>query len=203
LPPTLNLQVTLPNVDFAQRPQPSNAVYVSTTGSDTNGNGTVGRPYQTIQKAIDQLANRPADQRSIRVRPGTYRAAAVNRSIAETKIAGSPTNPCWLLADPGVLLIAPPNQSPGESNVFVRNRPFLAVRHDYWVVSGFEFDGGGTHWNAATVTGCNHVVFQDLVIHDFTGNNAISLYNVQDIAVLGGKIYTSHRKHSAPPVICG
>jgi hypothetical protein len=34
---------------------------------------------------------------------------------------------------------------------------------------------------------------QDLVIHNFTGNNAISLYNVQDIAVLGGKIYTSHR----------
>ena len=193
MPATLNLQVNLPDVSFSQIPLPTNELHVSTSGNDTTGNGSTGSPYKTVQKAMIQLANRPADQRAIRVHSGTYRAGAVNTSIAETTVGGSQKNPCWLTAEPGVVLVAPDNQSPGESNVYIRNRPFLSVKHRFWIIDGFELDGGGTHWNAVNITASDHVVLKNLIIHGFTGNNAISFYNAQDIALLGGKIHTSHR----------
>lgn len=152
MPATLNRQVNLPDVSFSQISLPTNEVHVSTSGNDTTGDGSMGSPYKTVQRAMTQLTSRPANQRAIRVHSGTYSAGAVNASIAETTIGGSQNNPCWLTAEPGVILVAPDNQSPGESNVYIRNRPFLSVKHRFWIIDGCELDGGGTHWNAVNVT---------------------------------------------------
>jgi len=52
------------------------SLYVSTTGDDTNGNGSQVAPYSTIQKAVDSASNGDA----ILVLPGTY-AGSGNREI--------------------------------------------------------------------------------------------------------------------------
>ncbi len=48
--------------------QSTGVVYVSTTGSDTSGNGTSGQPYRTINQAVQSAA--PGSV--IMVEPGTY-----------------------------------------------------------------------------------------------------------------------------------
>jgi len=52
-------------------------IYVAPNGSDTNGNGTSGNPYQTINKGVDvAVANNQAGiGTQVNIQPGTYREA--------------------------------------------------------------------------------------------------------------------------------
>ena len=60
------------------------------------------------------------------------------------------------------------------------------MEHSYWIVDGFEADGGGTHWKAVSLTGCSNVALRDFLLHDFTGSNIVSLYKAEKVAILGG-----------------
>lgn len=57
----------LPSVSAMAATAPT-TLYVSTSGSDTSGNGTATAPYATIQKAVDEAASGD----TILIQPGTY-----------------------------------------------------------------------------------------------------------------------------------
>jgi hypothetical protein len=74
----LGLTTTVPAVA-----EPGTTYYVSTTGDDDTGDGTVGNPWRTIQKAIDAL-NVTGDGDTIMVAAGEYEAFQV---IEKTNIS--------------------------------------------------------------------------------------------------------------------
>jgi len=55
--------------------------YVATTGSDATGDGSIGSPWRTIRKALDNVP----DGSLVLVRPGTY--TGVNRLVGNSSRA--------------------------------------------------------------------------------------------------------------------
>lgn len=62
-----------------------NEIHVSTTGSDQTGNGSVGQPYATIQKAVNQ--SNPGDK--VMIHTGTYHQS-VSIDFGPTGTPGAP-----------------------------------------------------------------------------------------------------------------
>ena len=60
------LFLAFPGIPFAAE------YYVSTTGNDTKGDGTIGNPYRTIQYVLDSVA---ISGDTITLRGGTYNEA--------------------------------------------------------------------------------------------------------------------------------
>jgi hypothetical protein len=58
-------------VSYTEATIPARDYYVATTGNDTSGNGTLAKPYLTIQKALNMSANGD----NIYIRTGTYTVA--------------------------------------------------------------------------------------------------------------------------------
>ncbi len=103
----LGLTITAPVVA-----EPGATYYVSTTGDDDTGDGTVGNPWRTIQKAVDAL-NVTEDGDTITVAAGEYDAFIVegkaNINIISTEGAtvatavlvpdlGGPIDAAWVMA---------------------------------------------------------------------------------------------------------
>jgi len=97
----LGLIITVPVVA-----EPGTTYYVSAAGDDDTGDGTVGNPWRTIQKAIDAL-NFTGDGDTIMVGAGEYDAFAAvekaNMNIISTEGATVTTaDTHWILAELGV-----------------------------------------------------------------------------------------------------
>ena len=73
------LVLSLPAVAYAKN------VYVSTLGNDTTGNGLIGNPYATVQRAVDAAA--PND--TVIVSPGTFFGAVTMVDTVSLQGAGS------------------------------------------------------------------------------------------------------------------
>ncbi|MEX0650146.1 MAG: DUF1565 domain-containing protein [Candidatus Andersenbacteria bacterium] len=97
-----------------------NIIYVSTSGSDSAGNGGSKSPYKTISHALSKA--KPSTR--IEVQSGTY-----NEYIVSAR-SGSSSEPIILQAKGRVVL-------KGNEN----NGRIMELRHDYYIVSGFEFTG--------------------------------------------------------------
>lgn len=71
-----------PNVSY---PAPAGAIYVSTTGSDSSGNGTHASPYRTIKKG---LASTPANGTCV-VRGGEYHEGGTYPNLGAGPVVGA------------------------------------------------------------------------------------------------------------------
>lgn len=126
-------------------------VWVSTQGSDSTGDGTVGNPYRTIQYAVDNHQNE-----TIRVEAGTYGECVVTRNrrldIVSEEFLDSGTNTATIINGAGVCDL------PGSevSTVDLGNGSSLR---------GFTVRGGGL----GGVSGFGAVVITNNLI---TGNDA-------------------------------
>ncbi|KUJ68860.1 hypothetical protein ACZ90_15815 [Streptomyces albus subsp. albus] len=125
----------------------SSTVYVAPTGSDT-AEGTRAAPYRTLEKALADAE--PGT--TIEVRGGTYRPTAPLRAAVD----GTADNRIRLRAYRGERVTVNGSRLPGGS-------PLLALRADFWTVSGLEFrDAPG---GAVECTSCRGDVFRDLTAH--------------------------------------
>jgi len=64
-------------------------IYISPTGSDTNGNGTIGNPYKTINKGVSvaEANNQAGIGTQVNIQPGTYReSVTMNASDLTTSL---------------------------------------------------------------------------------------------------------------------
>ncbi len=109
-------------------PSPGTALYVATTGSDSNA-GTLEAPLRTIQRGIRQA--QPGQ--TIYVRGGTYAESAAIETNASSPVGrpGTAANPTTLRAYPGEVVTWH-----GNGSYLLR----LSYGTRYWRVQGFRFE---------------------------------------------------------------
>jgi hypothetical protein len=134
------------------------------------GGGTHNSPWASIQYAIDQLksgetvyVHKPSD-------PNPAQDGLYIENLDITGRQGSSAQPFWVIADPGVRLKDPKSSTPG-----------LRVEDSaYWVLQGFELDGGGVAARTDPMTGaiglaagvavarCTAIALHGLYVHAWT-----------------------------------
>lgn len=164
-----------PIATFADGLAPAREVFVSPSGSNATGDGSPGKPYQSISRAVQGI--RPGT--AVRLLPGTYPAGTYLSDLAGTAAA-----PIWLGGVPGQT--RPVISGGSEALHLSRVRYLVVERLEVTGASanGINCDDGGAYANAEAT---RHVVFRDLFIHDIgTGGNqdGLKLSGVNDYAVL-------------------
>jgi hypothetical protein len=116
-------------------------------GNDTTGDGTIGTPWKTLQKALDTCARNTTDGNQINVKAGTAQVLAASLSLT-TFVGGG------ALSATAPLIL----------------RGYTSAAND----GGFgEIDCGGATMFAAT--SYNHVILVDLEMHTFGDNDGVVL----------------------------
>lgn len=138
---------------------PTNIIYVAPTGSDTTGNGSLGQPYRTLNRAADDATPGTA----IRLQPGTYTNASTE--FLED-LHGTADNPIWIGGDPG----QPRPIIQGAPEAIHLIKPNYVILHNIEVrnnaSNGINIDDGGDY---ADPTAAQYVVLRDLYIHTIGG----------------------------------
>lgn len=154
---------------------PTAFIHVSTTGSNSTGNGTAAAPYATIAFAAAQAAPGAA----VRVHPGTYAGGGFIGGLN-----GTATAPIWIGGVPG----QPRPVLQGGTNGLQLVRPRYVVLHDLEVRNatgnGVNCDDGG---QVANPDAGRFLVCRGLFIHDIggTGNqDGLKLSGINDFHVL-------------------
>lgn len=160
---------------FADGLVPSRELFVSTSGSNSTGDGSAASPYATIAFA----AARATPGTAVRVLPGTYAGGGFI-----TDLAGTAAAPVWIGGVPG----QPRPVIQGGTEGLHLTRPRYLVVHDLEVRSatgnGINCDDGGEYANPEAA---RFVIFRNLDIHDIggTGNqDGLKLSGLNDYFVL-------------------
>jgi hypothetical protein len=141
--------------------------YVSTTGDDGTGTGTIGNPWLTIQKGVDELI--AGD--TLYVRGGTYA-----ERVQIHDLVGDLTH--WTTV----------SNYPGETAIIDGNglyAPMQIYDDEYLLVNGFEIKNSTTRWGIGATDELHYITLSNLTIHN-TQAGAIYLsyddtYNVGHI----------------------
>jgi hypothetical protein len=127
-------------------------MFASPTGSDTQGDGTVGRPYSTLVKLDDELA--PGQTGCLR--GGTYGNTGSSHDLVHS---GTPSGQITITA------------YPGESPTVIG---WIGMEGAYTTVSHLSIDGSNTRHQASGRAGCSNVSAEGLSID---GHNDVFEYN--------------------------
>lgn len=123
---------------FASGLAPSGSIHVATSGSNASGDGSVGNPYATLSRAVQDAVPGSA----IVVHAGTYAGGVF---IADLR--GTATQPIWIGGAAGE---ARPVFS-GGGNAIQFTRPAYLVLHDFEATgssqNGINIDDGGAYGN--------------------------------------------------------
>lgn len=111
-------------------PSTGNTYYISPSGSDTTGNGSISDPWFTLNKAWIVIA--PGD--TVYLRGGTYRFSSQQYLIGKD---GTAVNTIKIFA------------YPGETPIISRQLPWTFTN----MVSGIYFDGDYFHWKGIHISG--------------------------------------------------
>lgn len=160
---------------FAHGQSPTRLLHVSPRGDDANADGSMERPFASLEAAA--RAARPGT--AIRLAPGEHRGGATL-----TNLAGTPQAPIWIGSEP---------QGPravirgGGSGLHLVGPRFVVV-HDLEISgasgNGINVDDAGDYSNADAA---HHVAFERLFIHDIgrDGNqDGLKLSGIRNFQVL-------------------
>ena len=145
--------------------------HVAVNGSDASGNGTLGNPYATIQKAEQQV--QPGD--TVYVHEGTYRNSDFNdgdiwegNNLLSITANGTDSNPITFSPYPGDNVIL---EFDGTYAVIIRNSSYITF-------TGFEIKGIGDQITQMEADNAWGLYKDDLgVIHDLAEELGIDINN--------------------------
>jgi len=118
--------------------------YVATTGSDITGDGTIGNPYATVQKAIDAKVPNVVDGKYfIYLAAGTYTSAAGIALEHRTFLGGSLDYTECQITTPCSQVYIVGNTAASENYVLNTGNPVvLAADGAYLTLQGVQIQGG-------------------------------------------------------------
>jgi hypothetical protein len=160
---------------FADGRIPSRAIYAAPSGSDSQGDGSVDRPFQTIRRAAQDATPGTA----VRLLPGTYPGGTRLEGLAGTAEA-----PIWI---GGIFGRERPVISGGSQGLHLSRVRYLVIENlvvTGTTANGINCDDGGAYANPEAT---RFVVFRNLRIQDIgTGGNqdGLKLSGVRDYWVL-------------------
>jgi len=143
-------------------------LFVSTTGNDSNADGSSSRPYRTIKRAIS--AGRAGDTITIRAPAGNSTYNECDVRLRQRMILRSPPGErAHIHCDPGVSNSVVVQIDPNASGSRVSNLELSGSQY-YGVMLQTSWYQGGP----ASDTGATDVILEDLLIHH-TGTDGIKL----------------------------
>lgn len=163
--------------------------YVSTTGNDSTGNGSIGSPWRTVAYGVSQMAGGD----TLFLRGGTYAEAEIDIGQSKNGTAEAYTTICsypgeWAIIDASTL-------ADGNRDYIIGHPGFDKTGLDnvsYWKFERLELTGAhspsDTMVAAIYISGGPHV-FRYLYIHDNFANNVDG--NSENPAGIVGMIWDS------------
>jgi hypothetical protein len=154
---------------------PTSEIHVATWGNNTSGDGSLGNPYATIGRAIDNAVPGTA----LLVHEGTY-----SGGIYLSDVSGTMSAPIWIGGVPGE---ARPIIDGGGEGIHLTRAKYVVV-HDLEVRNaadnGINADDGGDYGDPLAT---HHLTFKGLWIHDIgsDGNqDCLKLSGLDDYSVV-------------------
>lgn len=121
--------------------------YVATTGNDGSGDGSIGNPWLTVQKAFNTV---PLNGSIINMRGGTYVSAGNQTTWSR---AGNAANPVTLRSYP-------------SENAVINQSRLLCNGGSYLIVDNVEIkDSTVNEDNVKVVGGSHHIMFNGMLVH--------------------------------------
>lgn len=156
---------------FADGKAPAQIRHVSTTGSDTGGDGSATRPFATIARSAQNISPGTA----IYVHAGTYPGGTYL-----TALRGTAAQPIWIVGAPGEA--RPVLQGGGQGLYLTRPRYVILQNLEIrdTADNGINVDDGEEFANADAA---RYVLFRDLDVHD-TGKRPSGVANCLKMAGL-------------------
>jgi len=154
------------------------SIYLSPTGNDTTGNGTISSPYRTLTKA----ATVAVAGDTVYARGGTY-SASRNEYIACSGTAGSPIT---FTNYPGEKAVFD-----GTGATFVDWDQIILIENcSYVVLDGYEFKNAlptTVHADGINCAGISNVTVQNCIVHEVGENGIICRGN--NVTLQNNEIY--------------
>lgn len=171
----------------------SNTCFVSNSGSDTTGDGTIGNPLKTVLKAFQTMT--AGD--TMMIRAGRYTSAANTvRSPIDT-VGCTAVAPCTIRSFPGEVVIFDATGMAGTDQVFfstkigsISTTPYAYQddpRVSHWRFAGLRFENfqRPVFWFSSQN---DDYEFRSIRIH---GANGFNLSNVNGLKIFGSHIEVS------------
>lgn len=148
--------------------------YISPTGNDTSGNGTIARPWKTLSHAVKAV---PDDGSKLILRDGLYRGT--------TAFSRAFKNSLEIVAEnPYLAKLSSPENS---------NRVLYITKAANVVFNGLEFFGSGSEKTdyliQITTKESRDVAFRNCIIHDSYKNDLIKINDSASRIVFSGCIF--------------
>ncbi len=185
------------------------ALYVSSSGNDTSGYGTIASPYATVQKAYNQGATTSTIYLMSNVTPTSITTMGSNKTITLTSCTKSGTSCSYSSAYSMIrgssLTGNVINQTSGTltlnkitingnnvaaSAAILNNSGILNINSDTIIANGQNSGNGGGVYNSGTLT------INSGNLGNNKANNGGALYNTGTAAIKGGSIVQNSAKTS-------
>ncbi|WP_164018812.1 SBBP repeat-containing protein [Pyxidicoccus trucidator] len=173
---------------YAGYVSPADKVFhVSTTGSDSTGDGSAAKPWRTVVRSVRGLP--PGS--TVYIHAGTYDATQVDFASASA-LDGTATAPITLRGAPGES--RPVLKSNGSSPIFHLNRR-------YWILDGLELDGRYARVHPVLFRS-DHLTLRNSLVRD-ASLDALNV-KAQHVLIQGNEIRNTfeHTAGSARGVAC-
>ena len=172
---------------------PANGIYVSPNGNDQTANGSIEKPYKSINAALDAAS--PGT--TIILRGGTYKEG-INVRIRKPNITIKSRKGEWAIIDLTVYNSGHDEDSGVYFDVDSSGGKLQCVE----VKGGFYAVALETRWDWGDPNnraGASNIIIEDCILHDSRNDTVKVKPNCDDVIIRYNEIYNSGREHLGRP----
>ena len=182
---------------------PANGIYVSPSGNDATADGTIGKPYKSINTALQALVDASSTGATIILRGGTYKEGRDVR-VRLSNITIKSAKGEWAVIDLTTYNSGHQEDSGVEfyaENAITGGSVTDCKLQSIEIVGGFYAVSFDTKWDWETPPGPgpSNIIIEDCILHD-SRNDVVKLKpNCTDITIRYNEIYNSGRAYASRP----